>query len=67
MTTKQYLAALKTLGLTPASLKTAAAIGLSPRQARRVAAGESHVPEPVAKLLRLVIAHEIELEELLND
>ena len=39
MTTEQYLAALKKLGLTPASKATAKALGLSLRQCQRIAAG----------------------------
>jgi hypothetical protein len=57
LTTKQYLAALKRLGLTPASKKTAQALGLSPRQCQRIAAGESAVPGPVALLLAMYLAH----------
>ncbi len=53
MTTHQYLAALKKLGLTPAGKATAEALGLSLRQCQRIAAG-ARVPEPVAKLLDLM-------------
>lgn len=56
MTNRQYLSALKQLDLTPASQATAEALGLSLRQCQRIAAGDSAVPEPVAKLLRLMIA-----------
>jgi hypothetical protein len=54
MTTKQYLAALKKLGLTPASKATAAALGISLRHGQRIAAG-APVPAPVALLLRAKI------------
>ena len=57
MTTKQYLAALKKLGLTPASLTTAASLGLSLRQCQRIASGESQVPGPVALLLEMYLHH----------
>lgn len=56
MTTKQYLAALKTLGLTTSGNATAQALGLSLRQCQRIAAG-APVPEPVAILLRLLLKH----------
>lgn len=54
MTTKQYLAALKKLGLTVASKDTAAALGLSVRQVQRMAAG-GPIPEPIAIILRLLL------------
>lgn len=57
MTAKQYLAALKSLGLTPASKATAAALGLSLRQCQRIAAGDCDVPGPVDKLLRMYLRH----------
>jgi hypothetical protein len=56
MTTKQYLAALKKLGLSPASKATADALGLSVRQCQRVAAGQP-VPETLAKLLTMYLEH----------
>jgi transcriptional regulator with XRE-family HTH domain len=59
MTTKQYLAALAKLGLTPSGKQTAEAIGLTLRQAQRIAAGESDVHPAVAKLLRLMIEYKI--------
>lgn len=57
MTNKQYLDALKKLRLTPASKKTADAIGLKLRQCQRIAAGDAAVPETVAKLLRMYVKH----------
>lgn len=54
MTTAAYLKALKKLSLTPASNATAAALGVTVRQCQRYAAGDP-VPEPIAKLLRLMI------------
>jgi hypothetical protein len=50
MTTKQYLAALQKLGLTPEAL------GLSLRQCQRIAAGQCAVPGTLARLLALMIA-----------
>lgn len=57
MTNAQYLQALKKLGLTPASKVTAQVLGMSVRQLIRVGNGESEVPEPVAKLLHMLIRH----------
>lgn len=56
MTQRQYLKALATLGLTPAGQLTAKTIGLTIRQLQRIAAGENAVPGPVARLLELMIA-----------
>lgn len=58
MTTKQYLAALKKLDLTPAGQATAKALGLSLRQCQRISAG-APVPEPVALLLAMYLTHGI--------
>lgn len=57
MTNKQYLDALKKLGLTPAGQATARALGLSLRQCQRLAAGASPVPEPVALLIAAYLRH----------
>lgn len=62
MTTKQYLAALKKLDLTTSGKQTAAVLGLSVRQAQRIAAGDSRVPEPVARLLAMLLEHGIPRE-----
>lgn len=62
MTTKQYLAALKRLDLTPAGKATAAALGLSLRQCQRIAAGESPVPTTVALLLAMYERHRLPIE-----
>jgi hypothetical protein len=51
MTTQQYLAALKKLGLTPASKATAAALGVSVRQIQRYSVGEP-IPRYVEMLLQ---------------
>lgn len=58
MTKKQYLDALKKLGLTPAGKDTAQALGLSLRQCQRFAAG-TPVPGPVAKLIAMYLEHGI--------
>ena len=57
MTTKQYLAALKKLGLTPSGKATAAALGLTLRQCQRYAAGEQEVARPVELLLAMYLRH----------
>jgi hypothetical protein len=56
MTTKQYLAALKKLGLTPASKRTAELLGIGVRQAQNYAAG-APVSGTVALLLAMYLAH----------
>lgn len=61
MTNKQYLDALKKLGLTPAGKPTAKALGLSIRQIQRIKAGQD-VPETVAKLLRMYLKHGLPAE-----
>ena len=55
----QYLDALRKLGLRPHDKSTARALGLSLRQCQRIAAGESRVPGPVAKLLRLALQRHV--------
>jgi hypothetical protein len=62
MTTKHYLAALRSLGLTPSGKATAAALGLSLRQCQRIAAGVAEVPEPVAKLIAAYQRHGLQHE-----
>lgn len=56
MTNKQYLAALKKLGLTPSGKATAAALGLSLRQCQRIAAGNP-VPPQLEKLLTMYLEY----------
>ena len=56
MTQKQYLQALKKLGLTPASKHTAALLGIGLRQAQNYAAG-AEVSQPVALLLGMYLQH----------
>jgi len=56
MTTKQYLSALRKLGLTPAGKATATALGLSLRQCQRIAAG-AKIPKPVYLLLSMYLKH----------
>lgn len=54
VTAKQYRAALKRLNLTIAG-GAPKVLGIGPRQSQRMAAGDAPVPEPVARLLRLII------------
>jgi hypothetical protein len=60
MTTRQYLRALKQLGLTVAGKATAEVLGLSLRQCQRMAAGEAPIPGPVEKLIKLYLKHGID-------
>jgi hypothetical protein len=61
MKAREFAAALDRLGLSVyASGKV---IGLSLRQSQRVAAGESPVPRPVAKLITLLLKKKITVEE----
>jgi len=61
MTANQYRAALTKLELS--IVGAAPYLGISRRQSQRIAAGESPVPEPLAKLLRLFIGHGIDPKE----
>lgn len=63
VTAKQYLACLKRLGLTPASKRTAAALGLSLGQCQKIAAGRSGISGPLEKLLAMYLKHGIPEEE----
>ena len=56
MTTKQYLAALNQLGLTPYARATQVALGLSARQLARLATGEN-ITQPIALLLAMYLRH----------
>lgn len=66
MTSRQYLAALKTLDRTidervkerfgTASQRTSNLLGMSVRQCQRIGFGEVPVPETVARLLKLCLA-----------
>lgn len=53
MTAKQYLAAIEKLGLS--QLAAGRWLGVSPRTAQNYALGKTRIPEPTAKLLRLVL------------
>lgn len=57
MTTRQYLAALRSLDLGPASKRTAAMLGLSLASIKRIAAGQQDVPPAVARLIAMYQRH----------
>lgn len=62
MTDRQYCATIAKLGLS--QLEAGRVLGVAPRTAQRYASGETAVPEPVAKLLRLMLARGIAPDEL---
>ena len=62
MTPRQFKAALKTLGLSQG--RVAKLCGLHPRSAKRWAGGQRKVPEPVAIILRLLLAGALTVEQL---
>jgi hypothetical protein len=57
MSDSQFRSALKKLGLTVASKRTAAALGMGIRQCQRLAVGEQPVPQPVERLLKMYLTH----------
>lgn len=57
MTAKQYLSALKKLGLGVASQQTAALLGISIRHSQRIAAGDADVSPTLIRLLRMYLKH----------
>ena len=62
MTPKQYADAIARLGLSQRA--AGAFLGVDERQSRRWVAGDSAVPESVAKLLRLMIRLKLKPEEV---
>lgn len=62
MTAKQFQAVIDRLGLS--QVGAARLLGADPRTARRWALGERSVPEPVAILLRLMIAGKITADDI---
>jgi hypothetical protein len=55
MTPRQFVLALKKLGMTPASKRAAEALGNTVRGNQRYAAGERPVPATIARLLESLI------------
>jgi hypothetical protein len=62
VTPAQFRSALKKLDVS--QVKIAEALGIGQRTARRYAAGDAEIPEPVAIILRLLVAGKIKLEDL---
>jgi hypothetical protein len=62
MTPKQFQSAIDRLGLS--QVGAARLLGADPRTARRWALGERSVPEPVAILLRLMLAGKISADDI---
>lgn len=60
MSREEYRESLDTLGL---SIVGAVKLGISRRQSQRLAAGQM-VPQPVSKLIRLMVKHKIKPDEL---
>lgn len=57
MTTRQYLAALKKLGLSPHSNATRRLLGVSARSLAYMAKGDVPIAGPVALLLAMYVKH----------
>jgi hypothetical protein len=57
MTKKQYLDALKKLGLPPHGKATMAALGLRMRQLTRYASGDSKPTPTIERLLAMYLSH----------
>ena len=62
MTPTQYKAAIKTLGLSQE--RAGDWLGIGRRTSQSYALGETRIPEPVAKLLRLMINLKLEPEDV---
>lgn len=62
MTPTQYRAAIKALGLSQE--RAGVWLGISPRTSQGYCLGEYPVPEPVAKLLRLMIRLKLNPEDV---
>ena len=59
MTSHQFRTTLAKLRLT--QVQAAHVLGITPRTARRYALGEVRVPNPAAKLLRLMLNHTVDI------
>lgn len=57
MTNKQYLQALRELGLEHADKRTLRLLGLSRRSCQRIARGDQEVPRTVALLLLMYLRY----------
>jgi len=64
MTSSQFRAAIDRLGLSQTG--TARLVGADGRTARRWALGERSVPEPVAIILRLMLAGKVTVDDVVQ-
>ena len=64
MKPEEYLRALKRLGLTVASKRTAEVLGIAVRQSMRYGSGEQPVSAPIAKLLRAMVKWKLDPDEV---
>jgi hypothetical protein len=62
MTPLEYKIAIKALGLT--QVKAGKWLGIGARTSQGYALGESSIPEPIAKLLRLCVERDIHPDEV---
>jgi DNA-binding transcriptional regulator YiaG len=62
MTSKQYRKAIESLGLN--QQEAAHWLGVSLRTSQNYALGETRIPEPVAKLLRITVKLKLNPEEM---
>jgi hypothetical protein len=62
MTAKQYVAALKKLGLS--QVRAARFFGLSDRQGQRLASGDTEIPPPIAHLITLMLKYNVKPGDL---
>ena len=62
MTANQYRAAIARLGLS--QVQAGKLLGVMPRQSRRWIAGDAAIPESAAKLLRLMVAGKLTIEDV---
>jgi len=62
MTPSQYRAAIKTLGLSQE--RAGDWLGIGKRTSQSYALGETRIPEPVAKLLRLTIELKLDPDDI---
>ncbi len=62
MTNKQYVNAVTNRGMS--IVGAAPVLGISRRQSQRIAAGDTPVPEPVGKLLNLMVKYDVKPEDV---
>jgi len=64
MTPTQFTSALKSLGLR--QIDAAELLGITDRAIRTYVAGTTKVPQPIAKILHLLLAGKLKLKDLEN-